>query len=89
MGVHNPLSEARDAQPTTKFREALSEADDFIRRADGYAEAQVRVDELTELVRRISELHRRRESFSWPGKFMCETCLVIWPCPTMELVDGS
>lgn len=45
MTVRNPLSEF-DARPTGKFREALSEADDFIRRADGYAESQVRVQEL-------------------------------------------
>lgn len=59
MGVHNPLSEF-DSQPTSRFREALSEADDFIRRADGYDEAQVRVDELTEQLRQVRAAVRLR-----------------------------
>lgn len=85
MGVRNPLSEF-DSRPSTRFREALSEADDFIRRADGYAEAQVRVQELTETIRQIKELHTR---VSGGGLDMCFSCVTDWPCPTMKLIEGE
>jgi hypothetical protein len=87
----NMLSEyhPEDHGRTQGFFRALSEADGFIHDKERGDEALVRVDELTQLVADIKELHKRERAFAWTDVDACATCRVVWPCKTIKLIEGD
>lgn len=83
------LSSPAGEPGTTGIFRAMSEADDFCREIDAAHETQVRVDELTQLVKDLNDLHNKVLAFAWDDVWLCDECRVVWPCPTVKLITEA